>query len=240
VYELHRSLPNVAVGWAKPGQSTAAPSEVIPGSVLAQYGTPPATLNTPTGLAAVTQSASSIKITWADNESSETGYKIERSTGGGSFSEVGSVGANVTTFTDSNLTASTTYTYRVRAYNATLFSAYSSTASATTSAGSVVTTYLSDLPFVGTPTNGWGPVERDKSVGEDQAGDGGPIMIKGVTYAKGLGVHSYSEITFNLNGQYKSFLSDIGLDDEKTGGSVTFQVWVDGVLKFDSGLMMAR
>ena len=28
---------NLAVGWAKPGESTSAPSEVIPGSVLSPF-----------------------------------------------------------------------------------------------------------------------------------------------------------------------------------------------------------
>jgi len=28
---------NLAVGWAKPGQSTSAPSEVIPGAVLSPF-----------------------------------------------------------------------------------------------------------------------------------------------------------------------------------------------------------
>jgi hypothetical protein len=28
---------NVAVGWAKPGQATSAPSEIVPGSVLSPY-----------------------------------------------------------------------------------------------------------------------------------------------------------------------------------------------------------
>jgi hypothetical protein len=28
---------NLAVGWAKPGQSTSAPSEIVPGAVLSPY-----------------------------------------------------------------------------------------------------------------------------------------------------------------------------------------------------------
>ena len=33
---------NLAVGWAKPGESTSAPSEVIPGSVLSPFSGPAA------------------------------------------------------------------------------------------------------------------------------------------------------------------------------------------------------
>src|SRR5262249_42040966 len=96
-------------------------------------------------------------------------------------------------------------------------------------------TYLSDLPFVGTPVNGWGPVERDRSNGESGAADGFMQRIRGTTYSKGLGVHSTSQVTFNLAGQYKTFLSDIGIDDETNGaGSVVFQVLADGVTIYDS------
>lgn len=98
--------------------------------------------------------------------------------------------------------------------------------------------YVSDLPYAGAPTNGWGPVEKDKSNGEFAAGDGRAIQLNGVTYAKGLGVHANSEITYDLGGQYDRFISDVGVDDEVgTGGSVIFQVWADGVKLFDSGLM---
>ena len=98
--------------------------------------------------------------------------------------------------------------------------------------------YVSDLPFSGTPTNNWGPVERDLSNGEAAAGDGKTIKLNGVSYAKGLGVHANSEVSFDLNGQYDRFISDVGVDDEvDNAGSVIFQVWADGVKLFDSGLM---
>jgi len=99
-------------------------------------------------------------------------------------------------------------------------------------------TYLSDLPTATAPINGWGPMERDQSNGEQKAGDGHTITLNGVSYAKGLGVHAVSDVTFNLAGQYTQFLSDIGVDDEVgSKGSVDFQVWGDGVELFDSGTM---
>ena len=86
-------------------------------------------------------------------------------------------------------------------------------------------------------TNGWGPVERDESVGSNGSGDGNIITLNGVTYAKGLGAHAVSNIVINLNKQYGTFLSDIGVDDETGPGTVVFQVWGDGVKLYDSGLM---
>lgn len=97
--------------------------------------------------------------------------------------------------------------------------------------------YMSDLTPAENPINGWGPIEPDASNGEDAGGDGNPIRINGVTYEKGLGVHAESEITYNLAGAYGRFLSDIGLDDEITGGSVVFRVIADGLEIFNSGLM---
>lgn len=98
--------------------------------------------------------------------------------------------------------------------------------------------FLSDLPFVES-TNGFGPVERDKSNGEEEAEDGAPISIGGKIYEKGLGVHSLSEVTFDLEGRYKRFISAIGIDDEvpTDQGSVVFQVFVDETKVFESPVM---
>lgn len=97
--------------------------------------------------------------------------------------------------------------------------------------------YLSDLNWL-SATNEWGPVERDKSNGKQVSGDGKTITLNGITYSKGLGVHANSEVTYALNGQYSTFLSDIGVDDEVgSNGSVAFQVWGDGIKLYDSGVM---
>ncbi|WP_254885464.1 NPCBM/NEW2 domain-containing protein [Streptomyces sp. NA02950] len=85
-----------------------------------------------------------------------------------------------------------------------------------------------DLPWV-SATNGWGPVERNTSVGEEAAGDGHPLTIGGTTYAKGLGAHAPSEITYYTGGRCSTFTAKVGVDDEKSqAGSVTFEVWADG------------
>lgn len=87
---------------------------------------------------------------------------------------------------------------------------------------------VSDLPFLSS-TNGWGPVERDSSVGEQAAGDGRPISIAGVTYAKGLGTNALSDVQLYLAGQCTRLTADVGVDDETGGaGTVTFSVVADG------------
>jgi titin len=86
----------------------------------------------PTNLTASAVSNSEIKIDWTDKSNNETGFKIERAKGGGIFTEITSLGANVTTYSDTGLSANTEYTYRVRAYNGFGSSGYSNSASATT------------------------------------------------------------------------------------------------------------
>jgi hypothetical protein len=108
--------------------------------------------------------------------------------------------------------------------------------------------YLSDLTPVGTPINGYGPYEKDKSNGEKAAGDGIPLAIGRVKYAKGLGVHALSDLTFALNKQYVTFSAAVGIDDElltngcapTLPGSVVFQVFADDVKMYDSGTLTVR
>ena len=96
--------------------------------------TPPATPAAPSSLTATAASRSQINLSWVDNSSNETGFKIERCKGVNcsNFAQVGTVGSNATTFSDTGLSKNTTYRYRVRAYNASGNSAYSNIASSRT------------------------------------------------------------------------------------------------------------
>jgi List-Bact-rpt repeat protein/fibronectin type III domain protein len=87
---------------------------------------------TPTGLSATATSSSQINLSWADKSNNETGFKISRSVDGVTFAVLVTVGQNVTTYSNTGLTASTTYSYRVQSTNANGDSAYSNTATATT------------------------------------------------------------------------------------------------------------
>jgi hypothetical protein len=101
----------------------------------------------------------------------------------------------------------------------------------------ITATNLSDL-IPTDVTNGWGPIELNRSVGEQGAHDGGTISINGMSYAQGVGVHSDSKLVYNLNGQYTTFTTDLGIDDEVGNrGSVDFQIWADGRKIYDSGLV---
>ncbi|MEF2279179.1 NPCBM/NEW2 domain-containing protein [Deinococcus sp. YIM 134068] len=88
--------------------------------------------------------------------------------------------------------------------------------------------------------NAWGPVEKNTSNGEQKAGDGRAITLNGQTYPQGYGVHAGSELRFSLKGtngtQCTRFSVDVGVDDEVgSRGSVIFQVFLDGELRWDTG-----
>lgn len=94
--------------------------------------------------------------------------------------------------------------------------------------------FLSDLdpaeehfkPF-GTTTWPW---RKDRSVAN------GPLRIGAEVYDRGIGVHSQSRLVYSLDGKYRQFIADVGID-AATGalGNVIFRVLADGKEVFNSG-----
>ena len=93
--------------------------------------TPPPPATPPAAPTALSALAGKRKITlsWTDNSNDETGFKVERSTDGVTFTQIATTTS--ATYTDGNLTTGRTYHYRVRAYNGAGDSLYSNTATAT-------------------------------------------------------------------------------------------------------------
>jgi alpha-galactosidase len=101
---------------------------------------------------------------------------------------------------------------------------------------------LSDVTFA-QERGGYGPVERNMSNGSWKGGDGKPLSIGGVKYAKGLGGHAPTQLILYLGGKCTAFSSDVGVDDERDermAGSASFEVWADGVKAADSGVRTWR
>ena len=114
-----RSLypPTASSGGGSGGQAPATPSGLV------------ASVNPSTP-------ASSLLLSWADNANNETGYSIERSSDGRTFTQIAQAGANTGSWTDAGLSGGAMYYYRVRAFNNYGNSAYSNSASAQTQADS--------------------------------------------------------------------------------------------------------
>lgn len=92
-------------------------------------------LPAPTNLTASAVSQSQVNLTWTDNAVSEVGYIVERKVGNGSFEITAYLSSNSQSFSDTAVSAYTTYTYRVYARgdgSVTNKSNYSNEASATT------------------------------------------------------------------------------------------------------------
>jgi hypothetical protein len=111
----------------------AAVSFLYPGTSNPPPPAPPAA---PGGLTANAASSSTINLFWTDNSSNELGFRLERKTGStGIYALIATLPANQTGYTDAGLQASTTYFYRIKAYNNAGESGYSTEAFATTSGG---------------------------------------------------------------------------------------------------------
>ncbi|WP_053850956.1 NPCBM/NEW2 domain-containing protein [Streptomyces sp. NRRL B-24085] len=99
------------------------------------------------------------------------------------------------------------------------------------------TSGLGDLPWL-SAANGYGPAERNTSNGESAAGDGHPITIGGVVYAKGLGVHAESSVEYYTGAACETVTAQVGVDDEKgANGTVAFEVWADGTKVASTGVL---
>ena len=105
--------------------------------------------------------------------------------------------------------------------------------------------YLSDMDFARPPEERPYYLPGDFKyedylfkVRKDQAQGGGPLSLRGKTYAKGLGVHAISKLTYGVNRSYKRFIALVGLDDSAGDlASVEFKVYSDGKLIWESGVL---
>lgn len=110
----------------------------------------------PGNLVATVVSTNQVDLVWKDNSTNETGFKIERKTDGGSFTEIGTTSQDITTFSDQTVSLNTTYTYRVYSTNSVGKSlSYSNEASVrTATVPSISTSAITELTTSGAKSGG--------------------------------------------------------------------------------------
>lgn len=108
----------------------------------------PTVPNAPGSLTATAQAGLACALSWADNSSDETGFRLERREGAGSWITVTTLAAGTTSFGDTGLTDGASYTYRVCAFNTTGDSGWSNQPA--------ITAYNTAPPAPPAPTGGSG------------------------------------------------------------------------------------
>jgi hypothetical protein len=95
---------------------------------------------------------SSLVLSWSDNSNNESGFRVQRSADGASFTQIAQVGSNTRSFTDGGLAPGTLYYYRVFAYNSSGTSPSSNVAAGQTEAPALLNTAPS--VSIGNPVSG--------------------------------------------------------------------------------------
>lgn len=158
----------------------------------------------PSALLLTGVSSTRVDLSWTDNSSDEVTFRIERKTGaGGTYAEIASVGAGVTTFSDTTVLGGTSYFYRVKARNANGDSAYLAEQSITTSSGLPAAPSGISLTAVSSRqvNVSWTDNSNNEAsfVVERKTGSGGTYTVLGTTSANAT---SYPDPTTIANTTY--------------------------------------
>ena len=163
----------------------------------------------PDSLVAAASGDTEIALSWNDNSNNETGFKIERSLDNANWTEVGTAGANTTSYTDTGLNANTQYYYRLTAINGVGTSTAIDTNTTTTNTG--ITPNPGGGGGTTTPINN--PTDPGKTIN--------PTLVE-----NGNGIFDFSggNLRFTLNGSQSQGVNEIGVfaveDDQGTVNGV--------------------
>jgi hypothetical protein len=87
--------------------------------------------------------------------------------------------------------------------------------------------YLSDMKPLRQVTES-ASGERFVHLIKDKNLNGGELRLKGVVYPKGLAMFTYTELEYNLGGDYEQFRAMVGFDDEVKGADGPIQLRIEG------------
>ena len=109
--------------------------------------------------------------------------------------------------------------------------------------------YVSDLEEIEViETSEWTDLLEMPTYRLDASVDGNSLMIDGMFYSKGIGMHAISEIKVKPPSGYTHFVSEIGIDDEvpedataeEGHATVRFYVYGDGVILYESPVVVRQ
>jgi len=90
---------------------------------------------------------------------------------------------------------------------------------------------LGDWPPVA-ETQGWGVRRQDRTVDQNR------LSVNGFIFRRGIGTHAHSQLTYHINGAFRTLDTLFGIDDEANRGQkMQFRILVDGQVRFDSGIV---
>jgi hypothetical protein len=182
-------------------------------------------IDPPTRLVAQASSNTAIALSWQDNASNESGFRIERKKGeNGTYAEIAVTGADVTTYSDSGLDGNSYYYYRVRSYNGTDGeSAYSNEAHALTK----VVSY--DAPAWLFQYNG-SDNREDEAVAIVTGSDNHPVVtgFSDLTEEGVAGAYSFDYLTLKLDRSDRSVKWQARYDSGDGGTDMAAGLTLDG------------
>ena len=198
------------------GDST--PATTI-GTTPACTGFPPSlpiALIAPTALNAMVASQTQINLTWIDNSSDETGFKIERNT-----ALIQTTAADVVSFNDTSLLCGTIYNYLVKATNANGDSTAITTSGTTLACSSTPTISGPPVPSLPPPPTG-GNISGSRNMG-------GQTFIDDSTIGENTSV---SNVVFAADVENEGLISNstIAADATLTGGTLTSNITNEGTI----------
>jgi len=91
--------------------------------------------------------------------------------------------------------------------------------------------FLSDLAPASVQETGY--FDKGLAWQRDRAIGGRPMRLGGTAYEKGLGLHSRTEIAYDLGGEYRTFSAVAGIDESSPFGAATLTVTGDGKTLFE-------
>ncbi len=174
-----------------------------------------------------------VTLSWANGKAES--YQIERNDGM-------VFNTSINTLADASAKYGVTYQYRVVAMNWSKSESPAASVAITPTlpkppaAPPAPTNHLGDLKATQVK-NGWGTPAPNKSIG------GGPLLIDGKTYAKGIGAHANAISVYDIPYKATQFVAVVGIDDSQKNdprSSVVFEVYGNVKEMGEKPAMIAR